>query len=261
MPVRRPFATIGTVPDVDVSLSASHVKSLVESRRSNTKLMTRLSVFVVAGALLAGYQTQQSTNTAVGTGAGAALGAIFGGGAVSSATTGRRSATRFPATRRVHGYAGDRAAGRFAQGEHSELDFVRHQYTNSYAIKPSFDPVLNPVTQTMQHPELIASVVGHTDNTDQPAYNQTLSQNRAQSVASHRDARRGGAAPVGLGHGPEPADRGQLDGSRPRAESPRGDLPARHRAAGSGSINYLISKEKTSPEKKLKLWKGGACPL
>lgn len=58
--------------------------------------------------------------------------------------------------------------------------------TNSYAIKPSFDPVLNSVTQTMQqHPELIANVVGHTDNTGQPVYNQTLSQNRAQSVASY----------------------------------------------------------------------------
>ena len=50
----------------------------------NTRIMTRLSVFVVAGALVAGCATQQGTNTAVGTGVGAgtgaALGAIFGGG-------------------------------------------------------------------------------------------------------------------------------------------------------------------------------------
>jgi len=58
--------------------------------------------------------------------------------------------------------------------------------TNSYAIKPSFTPVLNEVSQTLvQHPELIAQVVGHTDSTGQPAYNQTLSQNRAQSVSSY----------------------------------------------------------------------------
>ncbi len=49
--------------------------------------------------------------------------------------------------------------------------------TNSYAIKPSFDPVLNSVTRTLQqHPELISNVVGHTDNTGTAAYNQTLSQ-------------------------------------------------------------------------------------
>ena len=46
--------------------------------------------------------------------------------------------------------------------------------------------MLDQVTQTLtQHPELIAQVVGHTDSTGQPAYNQTLSQNRAQSVASY----------------------------------------------------------------------------
>ena len=37
--------------------------------------------------------------------------------------------------------------------------------------------MLDQVTQTLtQHPELIAQVVGHTDSTGQPAYNQTLSQ-------------------------------------------------------------------------------------
>jgi len=50
----------------------------------NAKLLTRLSVFAVAGALVAGCASQQGTNTAVGTGVGAAtgagLGAIFGGG-------------------------------------------------------------------------------------------------------------------------------------------------------------------------------------
>lgn len=44
----------------------------------NTKIATRLSVFALAGALLAGCATQQGTNTAVGTGTGAALGAGIG---------------------------------------------------------------------------------------------------------------------------------------------------------------------------------------
>ena len=50
----------------------------------NTRILTRLSVFAVAGALVAGCATQQGTNTAIGTGVGAgtgaAIGAIFGGG-------------------------------------------------------------------------------------------------------------------------------------------------------------------------------------
>ncbi|KLU22322.1 membrane protein, partial [Caballeronia mineralivorans PML1(12)] len=50
----------------------------------NSKMMTRLSVIAVAGALVAGCATQQGNNAAVGTGigaaAGAGLGAIFGGG-------------------------------------------------------------------------------------------------------------------------------------------------------------------------------------
>ncbi|HKT96687.1 MAG TPA: OmpA family protein, partial [Paraburkholderia sp.] len=62
--------------------------------------------------------------------------------------------------------------------------------TNSYAIKPSFAPVLDQVAQTLQqNPEVVAQVVGHTDNTGQPAYNQTLSVNRAQSVVNYLGSR------------------------------------------------------------------------
>ncbi|MBN3763358.1 OmpA family protein, partial [Burkholderia sp. Ac-20365] len=57
--------------------------------------------------------------------------------------------------------------------------------TNSYAIKSTFAPVLGQVAQTLnQNPEVVAQVVGHTDSTGQPAYNQTLSVNRAQSVVN-----------------------------------------------------------------------------
>ena len=45
----------------------------------NMKIATRLSVFVLAGAVLAGCATSpQGTSTAVGTGTGAALGAGIG---------------------------------------------------------------------------------------------------------------------------------------------------------------------------------------
>jgi outer membrane protein OmpA-like peptidoglycan-associated protein len=69
--------------------------------------------------------------------------------------------------------------------------------TNSYAVKPSFAPVLDQLAQTLQqNPELIAQVVGHTDSTGQPAYNQTLSVNRAQSVTGYLGQR--GVAPQRL---------------------------------------------------------------
>ncbi|BBU26887.1 ompA family protein [Caballeronia pedi] len=166
----------------------------------NTKFFTRLSVFAVAGALVAGCASQQGTNTAVGTGVGAAtgagIGAIFGGGkgAAIGAATGA-------AVGGITGYNWQSIKNKISGDSKGTGTQVTEQQdgslkvnipnsisfdTNSYAIKPSFDPVLNSVTQTMQqHPELVASVVGHTDNTGQPAYNQTLSQNRAQSVASY----------------------------------------------------------------------------
>ena len=166
----------------------------------NTKFFTRLSVFAVAGALVAGCASQQGTNTAVGTGVGAAtgagIGAIFGGGkgAAIGAATGA-------AVGGITGYNWQSIKNKISGDSKGTGTQVTEQQdgslkvnipnsisfdTNSYAIKPSFDPVLNSVTQTMQqHPELIANVIGHTDNTGQAAYNQTLSQNRAQSVASY----------------------------------------------------------------------------
>jgi outer membrane protein OmpA-like peptidoglycan-associated protein len=166
----------------------------------NAKLLTRLSVFVVAGALVAGCASQQGTNTAVGTGVGAAtgagLGAIFGGGKGAAIGAGVGAAVGG-----ITGYNWQAIKGKISGDAKGTGTQVTEQQdgslkvnipnsisfdTNSYAIKPSFDPVLNSVSQTLtQHPELIASVVGHTDNTGQPAYNQTLSQNRAQSVTQY----------------------------------------------------------------------------
>src|ERR1700761_8129510 len=166
----------------------------------NAKIMTRLAVFTVAGSLLAGCASQQGTNTAVGTGVGAAtgagIGAIFGGG--KGAAIGAAAGA---ATGGVVGYNWQSIKGKLKGATKGTGTQVTEQQdgslkvnipnsisfdTNSYAIKPGFAPVLDQVSQTLvQHPELIAQVVGHTDSTGQPAYNQTLSQNRAQSVASY----------------------------------------------------------------------------
>jgi len=163
----------------------------------NAKIMTRLSVFAVTGALLAGCATQQGTNTAVGTGVGAgtgaALGAIFGGGKGAAIGAGVGAAVGGITGynwQRIHDKLSGATKGTGTQITEQPDGSLKLNIpssvtfdTNSYAIKPSFQPVLGQVAQTLnQNPEVIAQVVGHTDSTGQPAYNQTLSVNRAESV-------------------------------------------------------------------------------
>ncbi|MFD1557940.1 OmpA family protein [Paraburkholderia silviterrae] len=170
----------------------------------NTRILTRLSVFAIAGALVAGCATQQGTNTAVGTGigagTGAAIGAIFGGGkgaaigAGAGALVGGVAGYNWTAihnkltgaTKGTGTQITEQPDGSLKLNIPSNVTFD----TNSYAIKPSFAPVLDQVAQTLQqNPEVVAQVVGHTDNTGQPAYNQTLSVNRAQSVVNYLGSR------------------------------------------------------------------------
>ena len=166
----------------------------------NTKIITRLTVFAVAGALLGGCATQQGTNTAVGTGTGAAvgagLGAIFGGGkgaaigAAAGAATGGIVGYNWQA---IHNRLSGATKGTGTQITEQPDGSLKLNIpssvtfdTSSYAIKPTFAPVLDQVAQTLvQSPEVIAQVVGHTDSTGSDAYNQTLSVNRAQSVVNY----------------------------------------------------------------------------
>ncbi|MBB5408123.1 MULTISPECIES: OmpA family protein [unclassified Paraburkholderia] len=177
----------------------------------NARIMTRVAVFAVAGSLVAGCATQQGTNTAVGTGvgagAGAAIGAIFGGGkgAAIGAATGA-------AVGGVTGYNWDNIRNRMSGATKGTGTQITEQPdgslklnipssvtfdTSSYAIKPSFAPVLDQLAQTLQqNPEVVASVVGHTDSTGSLQYNETLSVNRAQSVTGYLAQR--GIAPQRL---------------------------------------------------------------
>lgn len=64
-----------------------------------------------------------------------------------------------------------------------------------YDIQPQFQPVLNEVAQTLiAYPSTLIDVYGHTDSTGTDAYNQTLSERRAQSVAAYLSGR--GVQPV-----------------------------------------------------------------
>ena len=58
--------------------------------------------------------------------------------------------------------------------------------TNSYTIQPEFRTTLNQVATTLaQYNKTYIDVYGHTDSTGSDAYNQTLSERRARSVADY----------------------------------------------------------------------------
>ncbi len=57
---------------------------------------------------------------------------------------------------------------------------------NSYQVQPQFQTTLNEVAQTLNaYPATMIDVLGHTDSVGSDAYNQTLSEQRAQSVANY----------------------------------------------------------------------------
>ena len=57
---------------------------------------------------------------------------------------------------------------------------------NSYALKPEFRDTLDKIAASLQkYPESLVDVYGHTDATGSNEYNQTLSENRARTVAGY----------------------------------------------------------------------------
>jgi outer membrane protein OmpA-like peptidoglycan-associated protein len=67
--------------------------------------------------------------------------------------------------------------------------------TDQSAVQPQFRPTLDQVAQTLvEYPKTMIDVVGHTDSTGSEAYNQTLSERRARSVADYLASH--GVAPV-----------------------------------------------------------------
>ena len=58
--------------------------------------------------------------------------------------------------------------------------------TDSAAVQPQFRPTLDEVSSVLaQYPKTYIDVYGHTDSDGADAYNQTLSERRAQSVADY----------------------------------------------------------------------------
>jgi len=67
--------------------------------------------------------------------------------------------------------------------------------TNQSIIQPQFQPTLDQVAQTLaEYPKTMIDVLGHTDADGSEAYNQALSERRAQAVSSYLSSH--GIAPV-----------------------------------------------------------------
>lgn len=68
-----------------------------------------------------------------------------------------------------------------------------------YDIQPQFQTTLNQVAQTLaSYEQTYIDVLGHTDSTGSDAYNQLLSQRRAQSVADYLASRGVARARMGI---------------------------------------------------------------
>ncbi len=88
----------------------------------------------------------------------------------------------------------------------------------SYSLKPEFRATLDSVAQNLvQNPSSLIDVYGHTDSTGSDAYNQTLSENRARSVANYLSSHGVTAARIrsqGFGETMPIADNATDDGRR-----------------------------------------------
>jgi outer membrane protein OmpA-like peptidoglycan-associated protein len=70
---------------------------------------------------------------------------------------------------------------------------------DSSAIQPQFRPTLDQVAQTLtSYNQTYIDVLGHTDSTGSDAYNQALSERRAQSVADYLSMRGVARARMGI---------------------------------------------------------------
>ena len=88
----------------------------------------------------------------------------------------------------------------------------------SYTLKPQFRQTLDGIAQNLnQYPNSLIDVYGHTDSTGSDAFNQTLSENRARTVANYLSVQGVSAARIrsqGMGETMPVADNNTDEGRR-----------------------------------------------
>lgn len=162
-------------------------------------VITTLFLVGCASNPFQGEHGKAATGAAVGAGSGAILGSVVSGrgdhgkgavlGAVIGATLGGLVGNQMDKQ--------ERELRRQMEGTGVEVkregDTLRLQApanitfdTNRADVRPQFQPVLDQLAGSInQYPGTVVQIEGHTDSVGAAAYNQTLSENRAQSVRSY----------------------------------------------------------------------------
>lgn len=193
---------------------------------NSKKIVQPLASCLLVSALLAGCAAPagQQNNAALGTGIGAAtgagLGALIGnsegamiGGAIGAVAGGLTAYNWSAIKQRLAGATQgtgtqitEQQDGSLKVNIPSSVSFA----TNSYQIRPTFTPALDEVARTLvQNSELVARIIGHTDNTGAVPYNMTLSQSRSLAVVNFlvsRGVASGRLSSEGRGHAQPIAD-------------------------------------------------------
>jgi outer membrane protein OmpA-like peptidoglycan-associated protein len=159
-------------------------------------------IAAVCGSLLVGCQTvQDNPNTAggavIGALGGAALGALVtkhdrkgaligaGIGMLAGAAVGQYMDRQ---QRELEASVAGSGAEVYRDGDSLMVNFPAGLTfdVDSAQIRPEFYGTLDNVSQTLnRYPQSYLDIVGHTDSTGSEAYNQALSERRANSVANH----------------------------------------------------------------------------
>lgn len=162
----------------------------------------KFAVASLALVVLAGCASPQQNNTLLGSGAGAAVGAGLGALIGDSSKAALIGAGIGAVAGGVVGYNWGGIKKDVEQSGATSLgiDVTEQQdgtlkvnipasagfASSSASLQPALLPVLDSVARALvQHPEVRAKIIGNTDNTGSAAFNQKLSVERAQSVATY----------------------------------------------------------------------------
>lgn len=174
------------------------------------KIHSRLGWLVLAGLSACATVEQTATSpdyqkTRTGAGIGAAAGAVIGlltrgdkfqnaliGAAIGGVAGGAignyqdRQAAKLRADTAGTGVQVVQQGNNITLAMPGNITFA----TNSADLNATFYPVLDKVSSTLvQYDQTMVEVAGHTDSTGSAAYNQALSERRAQSVAAYLTSR------------------------------------------------------------------------
>lgn len=187
------------------------MKAIVNSRYVKTIIM-----IMVAATLMVGCKSSRTAKGgAIGAGAGGAIGGVIGSQSGNTAKGAILGAAIGGAAGALIGNYMDRQAQELQEDlEGAEVERVGEGIkitfdsgilfdVDSYSLRPASKRNLEELADVLQkYDETEVLIEGHTDSTGPDEYNQTLSENRAQTVESFLDAQGvRGARLITVGYG------------------------------------------------------------